>query len=72
MHNSRMAKKRDHSDEALKARLTPEQHQVTQSAGTEQPFTGALLEEKGDGAFVCVCCGTELFSSEHKYDSGSG
>jgi peptide-methionine (R)-S-oxide reductase len=72
MHNVRMGKKRDTTDSALQERLTAEQYHVTQSAGTEQPFTGALLDEKGDGAFVCVCCGQDLFSSGHKFDSGSG
>ena len=72
MHNMRMGKKRDTTDSALQERLTAEQYYVTQSAGTEQPFTGALLDEKGDGAFVCVCCGQDLFSSGHKFDSGSG
>jgi peptide-methionine (R)-S-oxide reductase len=67
-----MTDKRDSSEAALRARLTPEQFQITQTAGTEAPFTGALLDEKGDGAFACVCCGLELFSSEHKFDSGSG
>ena len=67
-----MGKKRDTTDSALQERLTAEQYSVTQSAGTEQPFTGALLEEKGDGTFVCVCCGQDLFSSGHKFDSGSG
>ncbi|MGI9290144.1 MAG: peptide-methionine (R)-S-oxide reductase MsrB, partial [Gammaproteobacteria bacterium] len=56
----------------LQERLTEEQFYVTQKAGTERPFTGALLDEKGDGTFVCVCCGQGLFSSEHKFDSGSG
>ena len=60
------------SDESRRARLTPEQHRVTQEGGTEAPFTGALLHHKEDGSYTCVCCGNELFSSEHKYDSGSG
>jgi len=67
-----MGKKRDSSEEALRSRLTPEQFHVTQEAGTERPFTGALLEQKGDGTFVCICCGQDLFSSETKFDSGSG
>ena len=67
-----MGKKRDASPAALQERLTREQYHVTQEAGTERPFTGALLEQKDDGTFVCVCCGQDLFSSDHKYDSGSG
>lgn len=67
-----MAEKRDTSEKALRERLTPEQFHITQQAGTEPAFTGALLNQKGDGTFVCICCGQELFSSSHKYDSGSG
>ena len=67
-----MAKQRDSSEAALRERLTAEQYEITQHAGTERPFTGALLNEKRDGVFVCVCCGSELFRSDHKFDSGSG
>jgi len=62
----------DTSDEALRARLTPEQYQVTRQQGTERPFTGQHVDMKEDGDYVCVCCGSALFSSEHKFDSGSG
>ena len=54
-----MGKQRNSSEQALRERLTPEQYQVTQAAGTERPFTGDLLEQKGDGTFVCVCCGKQ-------------
>ncbi|MCP4001593.1 MAG: peptide-methionine (R)-S-oxide reductase MsrB [Gammaproteobacteria bacterium] len=67
-----MAIKKDISNKVLRERLTPEQYHITQEAGTEPPFTGALLNHKADGIFVCVCCGSELFSSGHKFDSGSG
>lgn len=40
--------------------------------GTERPFTGKYVDHKDDGVYQCVCCGAELFSSDHKYDSGSG
>jgi peptide-methionine (R)-S-oxide reductase len=60
------------SDEELKNRLTDEQYQVTQMKGTERPFTGRYVDHKEDGTYTCICCGTPLFSSEHKYDSGSG
>jgi len=58
--------------EDLKTRLSDEQYSVTQMKGTERPFTGKYVDNKDDGTYRCICCGTELFSSEHKYDSGSG
>ena len=60
------------NDDDLQARLTPEQYRVTQEKGTERAFTGEFVDHKADGTYRCVCCGAELFSSEHKYDSGSG
>ena len=66
-----MADENDNKD-ALKSRLTQEQYAVTQMQGTERPFTGAYVDLKDDGTYQCVCCGAELFSSEHKFDSGSG
>ena len=60
------------SDEELRARLSDEQYRVTQQKGTERAFTGAYVEHKADGTYRCVCCDAELFSSSHKYDSGSG
>ncbi len=56
----------------LRDRLSVEQYEITQNKGTERPFTGQYVENKADGVYSCVCCGAELFSSEHKYDSGSG
>ena len=56
----------------LREKLTDEQFQVTQNAGTERPFTGKYVDHKADGNYTCVCCDAPLFSSEHKYDSGSG
>jgi peptide-methionine (R)-S-oxide reductase len=55
-----------------KARLTPDQYQVARKAGTEPAFTGEYWDCHEDGTYVCVCCGAPLFSSEHKYESGSG
>jgi len=52
--------------------LTPEQYEVTRKAGTERAFSGPHLEEKREGMFRCIGCGTELFSSETKFDSGTG
>ena len=59
-------------DKELRERLTDEQYQVTQQKGTERPFTGRYVDHKADGTYACICCNAPLFSSEHKYDSGSG
>ena len=64
--------KKDTSEAALRERLTPEQFQVTQKQGTEAPYTGEYVDMKDDGTYACVCCGTGLFKSSHKFDSGSG
>ncbi|HEX4975515.1 MAG TPA: peptide-methionine (R)-S-oxide reductase MsrB [Pseudomonadales bacterium] len=56
----------------LKNRLSPEQYHVTQEKGTERPFQGQYWNTKTDGIYQCVCCGTALFDSATKYDSGSG
>ena len=55
-----------------KDQLTEEQYRVTREHGTEHPFTGPLLNEKRDGVYVCIGCGAPLFSSDTKYDSGTG
>jgi peptide-methionine (R)-S-oxide reductase len=60
------------SERDLKQRLTDEQYLVTQKKGTERAFTGKYVDHKADGTYACICCGTKLFSSDHKYDSGSG
>jgi peptide-methionine (R)-S-oxide reductase len=60
------------TDEQWRQQLTPEQYQVTRRHGTERAFTGQYWNSHGDGIYKCVCCGTPLFSSEHKYDSGTG
>ena len=60
------------SDEEWKAQLTPLQYQVTRKAGTERAFTGALHDEHRKGVYRCVACGTDLFRSETKFDSGTG
>lgn len=59
-------------DTDLRSRLSEEQFEVTQSQATERPFTGKYVDNKDDGTYRCICCGVELFSSEQKYDSGSG
>ena len=60
------------NDDELRSRLTDEQYEVTQNKGTELAFTGKYVDHKDDGTYRCVCCDAELFSSSHKYDSGSG
>ncbi len=56
----------------LSEKLTAEQFEVTQNKGTERPFTGKYVNHKEDGTYRCVCCDANLFSSDTKYDSGSG
>ena len=58
--------------EDLKGKISKASYIVTQEHGTEAPFSGELLDTKEDGIFTCVCCGNELFSSDTKYDSGTG
>lgn len=60
------------TDEELKVKLTDEQFRVMRQNGTEAPFSGALLHEKREGDFTCAACGTVLFESGTKFDSGSG
>jgi peptide-methionine (R)-S-oxide reductase len=55
-----------------KKQLTPEQYEITREAGTERPFANAYDELHAKGLYRCVCCGTALFSSDTKYDSGTG
>lgn len=56
----------------LRNRLSPLQYRVTQEAGTERPFTGEYWDEKDTGTYQCIVCDEPLFSSETKYESGSG
>ncbi|KAM8909678.1 methionine-R-sulfoxide reductase B3 isoform 1-T1 [Spinachia spinachia] len=58
--------------EELKKRLTPLQYHVTQERGTESAFTGGFTHHKDEGTYTCVVCGAVLFSSNSKFDSGSG
>jgi peptide-methionine (R)-S-oxide reductase len=67
-----MAEKVKKSEADWKKELTPEQYHVAREKGTEPPFTGKYNDLHDTGTFHCVCCGAELFSSDHKFDSGSG
>ncbi len=60
------------TDQEWREQLTPEQYRVTRKAGTERPFTGEYYDTKEPGVYTCVCCGTPLFSSDTKYESGTG
>ena len=60
------------SEEEWKKKFTPEQYSVLREKGTEMPFTGKLLHNKDKGTYTCAGCGTELFSSDTKFDSGTG
>ncbi|HEY9787732.1 MAG TPA: peptide-methionine (R)-S-oxide reductase MsrB [Candidatus Obscuribacterales bacterium] len=68
----RMSNKVQKSDEEWRSQLTPEQYEITRLKGTERAFTGKYYNCHTPGTYRCVCCGAELFSSEQKYDSGSG
>ena len=60
------------TDEEWKRELTPERFEVCRKKGTERAFTGEYWNSKGKGIYRCACCGNELFSSETKFDSGTG
>jgi peptide-methionine (R)-S-oxide reductase len=67
-----MAAKVQKSEKEWKEQLNSEQFRVTRKKGTERAFTGEYWDNKDNGVYRCVCCGTELFSSDTKYDSGTG
>lgn len=66
------ARKINKSEAEWKHELTPEQYRVTRKHGTERPFSHPLNNEKREGTYTCICCGQPLFSSEAKFDSGTG
>jgi peptide-methionine (R)-S-oxide reductase len=68
-----MSKKRvEKSEQEWREQLTPEQYKILREKGTEAPFTGEYVDEKRQGTYKCSACGQPLFSSETKYDSGTG
>jgi len=67
-----MPEKTVKTDEEYKRDLTPEQYQVARRKGTEPAFSGKYWDHHEDGTYKCVCCGTPLFDSTTKYDSGTG
>ena len=67
-----MTKKVIKTDEEWRAILTPEQYRVARQKGTERAFTGEYYDAKDEGTYRCAACGSELFSSEAKFDSGCG
>lgn len=67
-----MTQKIKKTDQEWREQLTPEQYRITREHGTEPAFCGMYWNTKDKGVYQCVCCGTDLFSSDTKYDSGSG
>lgn len=65
-------KRIEKSEAEWRSELTPEEYAICREKGTERPFTGAYYDCKESGIYRCACCGMALFSSETKYDSGSG
>jgi methionine-R-sulfoxide reductase len=71
--NNRVAPKRvEKTDEEWKKLLTPEQYRITRQHGTERAFSGEYCEMYAPGVYACVCCGTQLFDSTVKFNSGTG
>ncbi len=67
-----MTRKVCKTDEEWRQQLTPEQYEVTRRKATEPPFTGEYHDCKEEGVYQCIGCGTDLFDSETKFDSGTG
>jgi len=68
MNNDDMPK----TDDEFKAKLTPEQYEVLRKGGTEAPFSGKYVNDHEKGMYTCAACGQELFSSDTKFESGTG
>ena len=67
-----MSEKIHKTDQEWQQELTPDQYRVLREKGTERAFTGEYYDNKAKGVYTCAACGQELFSSDTKYDSGSG
>ena len=67
-----MSESHPQSDDYWRQRLTPEQYRVTREGATEPPFSGSYTDNKSAGLYRCVCCGSRLFESATKFDSGTG
>jgi len=67
-----MAEKITRTDEEWRRELSTEQYLITRKKATERPFSGKYYNSKEKGVYKCIACGNELFSSETKYDSGTG
>jgi peptide-methionine (R)-S-oxide reductase len=72
VNKSNQADKVNKSEAEWRAALTPEQYEVLRGKGTERAFSGALWNAHGDAMYTCAGCGAELFSSDTKFDSGTG
>jgi peptide-methionine (R)-S-oxide reductase len=72
LETPQMTSKVRKSDAEWREQLTPEQSEVTRKKGTERAFTGQYWDNHAEGIYCCVCCGSELFRSGEKFDSGSG
>ncbi len=60
------------SEEEWREQLTPEQYRITRQGGTERALSGEYYKHQGQGMYHCICCGAQLFNSDHKYESGTG
>ena len=67
-----MPQKIEKTDEEWRRELTPEQYEILRRQGTEPPFTGKYVYAKDSGTYKCAACGADLFSSDTKFDSGTG
>ena len=67
-----VSEKVNKTEEEWKQTLSPEQYRILRQKGTERPYTGELLDNKEKGTYTCAACGADLFSSDTKFESGSG